>query len=319
MSHRIVFLDRETVAGYVTLRKPDFDHEWVDYGHTAPGQVVERLKGATIAVINKVRLTADAIAQLPDLKLVAAAATGTDNFDLDACKKAGITVSNIRDYAIHTVPELTFGLILALRRGIVGYREDVKAVKWQKSGQFCFFTHPIGDLHGSRLGIIGEGSIGASVAELGKAFGMRVMFAAHKGIDGLGPLYTPFDEVIETSDVITLHCPLMPSTRNVLGMDEFKRMKRTAILVNAARGGLVDDAVLARALKEGLIAGAAVDVLCQEPPSDDNPLLALLDMPNLIITPHVAWASKEAMQVLCDQLIGNLENYVNGNPTNVVV
>jgi len=318
MTHKIVFLDCDTVAPYVTVRKPDFEHDWIEYGKTSADQVVERLTGAAIAVVNKVKITAEMLDQLPDLKMIAVAATGTDNFDLAACKKNGVTVSNIRNYAIHTVPELTFGLILALRRGIIGYREDVKNGEWKKSEQFCFFNHPINDLHGSKLGIIGEGSIGQSVATIAKVFGMQVMFAAHKGVQGLGPLYTPFDEVIETSDVIALHCPLMPATKGIVGMDEFRRMKRTALVINTARGGLIDDADLAQAITEGLIAGAGIDVVCSEPPENDNPMLKLLDRPNVIVTPHVAWASQEAMQILCDQLIDNIENFVAGSPSNIV-
>lgn len=170
--------------------------------------MVERLQGAEIAITNKVPLDRDALGKLPALKFIAVAATGYDVIDLDACREYGITVSNVRGYAVHTVPEHTMALILALRRGLAGYRQDVLNGAWQRAGQFCFFSRPIHDLAGSRIGIIGEGSIGQAVAALARAFGMHVMFAAHKGVDGMGPLYTPFDQVIETADVITLHAPL---------------------------------------------------------------------------------------------------------------
>ena len=178
--------------------------------------------------------------------MIAVAATGYDVVDVAACEERGIAVANVRGYAVHTVPEHTFALILALRRSLIGYRQDVIAGEWQRAGQFCFFNHPIRDLHGSTLGIIGEGTIGQAVARLGQAFGMRTLFAAHKGVSGLGPLYTPFDEVLETSDVITLHAPLMPATRNVIAMAEFRKMKRRPLLINASRGGLVNEADLVR-------------------------------------------------------------------------
>lgn len=317
--HTIVFLDRETISPWVELRRPSFAHSWKEFGQTHPDQVVERAGQATIIVNNKVPLRAETLERLPNLKMIAVAATGTDCIDIDWCAANGIVVSNIRDYATATVPEHTFALILALKRGLLGYRDDVADGEWQRSGQFCFFTHPITGLHGNVLGIVGEGSIGQSVAEIGKAFGMKPLFAAHKGKTGLGPLYTPFDEVIETADVITMHCPLMPETKDTIALPEFKRMKRSAILVNTARGGLVNEADLATALRDGLIAGAGFDVTTPpEPPADDNPLLGLLDLPNFILTPHVAWASQEAQQILCDQLIDNIESFAAGTPVHNV-
>lgn len=228
-------------------------------------------------------------------------------------------VANVRGYAESTVPEHTFALILALRRSLIGFRQDVIAGEWQKAGQFCFFNHPIRDLRGSTLGIIGEGVIGQAVARLGQAFGMQTLYAAHKGVQGLGPLYTPFDEVLETSDVITLHCPLMPSTRNLLAMPEFRRMARRPLLINASRGGLVDEAALVAALDQGLITGVGFDCLTSEPPQDDHPFGAILERPNVIVTPHVGWASEEAMQTLWDQLVGNVEAFHRGEPANAVV
>ncbi len=318
MAHRIVFLDRATVEPGITIRRPEFEHEWEEHDSTTPAQVIERAAGADIIIDNKVPLRRDTLEKLPDLKLIAMAATGTDCIDKDYCRSRGIVVSNIQGYAVSTVPEHTFALILALKRAIVGYREDVKNGEWKRAGQFCFFTHPITELRGSRLGIIGEGSLGQSVADIARAFGMHVMFAAHKGVEGLGPLYTPWDEVIETSDVITLHAPLTPKTKNVLAMTEFRRMKRKPFIINTARGGLVDERDLATALRDGLIAGAGFDVVTTEPLPDDHVFQDLLDMPNFILTPHVAWASREAMQALCDQLIDNIENFVRGKPSNVV-
>jgi len=318
VSKNIVFLERDTVAPDVVIRKPSFPHTWKDYDRTTPEQLVERLKDADIALVNKVKFQRPAIEALPKLKLIAVAATGTDNIDIAACKERGITVSNIRGYALHTVPEHAFTLILALRRGLIGYRQDVVNGEWQKAAQFCFFNHPINDLHGQRLGIIGEGVIGQGVANIARAFGMQVMFAAHKGVQGLGPLYTPWDEVIETSDVITLHSPLTPQTRNMIALPEFKRMKRNMVIVNTARGGLINEEDLATALRDKLIAGAGVDVTSPEPPPKDSTLMKLLDLPNFILTPHTAWASHEAITSLCNQLIDNVEAFVAGKPRNVV-
>lgn len=316
--HKIVFLDRATIAPQTRLRVPRFEHELVEYERTDPADVVARLAGAAVAIINKVPLRAEALTQLPDLRLIAVAATGTDCVDKAYCESHGIAVCNIRGYAVNTVPEHTFALILALRRNIVAFREDVIAGRWQAAGQFCFFDHPIRDLAGSRLGIIGEGVLGQRVAELARAFGMVPLFAAHKGKSGLGPLYTPWQEVLETSDIITLHSPLTPETRGMIAMPEFRAMKRRPLIVNTARGGLVDESDLVTALEEGLISGAGFDVTVGEPPLPDNPLMRAAKRPNVILTPHVAWASDEAQQELADQLMDNIENFVAGRPSNLV-
>ena len=316
---KIVFLDRATLAPQIRLSRPAFEHELIEYDHTSADQVAARLSGATIAITNKVPLTAEVIAQLPSLKLVAVAATGTDCIDKAACERHGIRVSNIRGYAVNTVPEHTFALMLALRRNLVAYRDDVLNGEWQKSGQFCFFNHAIHDLGGMTLGIIGEGVLGQRVAEIAKAFGMRTLFAAHKGRDGLGPLYTPWDDVLATSDIITIHSPLTPQTRGMLAMPEFRAMKRKPLIINTARGGLVDEAALVHALDEGLISGIGFDVLSGEPPAADNPLMRIAKRPNVIVTPHVAWASDEAQQSLADQLMDNIYRFVCGEPANLVV
>lgn len=315
---RIVFLDRGTIGPSVQITRPGFAHDWIEHEQTAADQIVPRLEGAEVALVNKVPISAETLAQLPDLKMIGIAATGYDRIDVAACGARGIVVSNVRGYAINTVPEHTFALILALRRSVIGYRQDVIDGKWQQSGQFCFFTHPIKDLAGSTLGIMGEGVIGQAVAKLGQAFGMRTLFAAHKGVTGLGPLYTPFEQVLAESDVITLHAPLMKQTRNMLALPEFEQMAKRPLLINASRGGLVDEADLVTALERGLIAGLGFDCLTSEPPTADNPLLAVLERPNVIVTPHVAWASEEAMQTLWDQLIGHVENFQAGRPSNAV-
>jgi glycerate dehydrogenase len=241
------------------------------------------------------------------------AATGTDVVDKAYCKQNGITVVNIRNYAFNTVPEHVLALIFALRRNLFAYVEDTKAGVWNKSSQFCFLTHPIRDIAGSTLGIVGYGALGKSIAKRAEALGMRVLPFDVVPQPGL----VDFETILRDSDIITLHVPLTPETKNMIGAAELKKMKPTAILINTARGGLVDEAALAEALKNGTIAGAGFDVLTKEPPKAGNVLLDL-KLPNLIVTPHVAWASQEAMQILADQLIDNVEAFVAGKPQNVV-
>ncbi len=315
MEH-IVFLDRDSIRA--DIRRPDFPHEWQDYPATHPSQICERLQDASIAISNKVPIQAENLTQLDTLRMIAVCATGTNNVDLDYCRAHGIVVTNIRNYAVHAVPEHVFMLILALRRNLLECREDIADGLWQKSEQFCLFTRPILDLHGTTLGVIGRGALGIAVAKLGEAFGMRVLFAEHKDTVQLRPGYTSFERVITESDVITLHCPLTPATHHLISAPEFKKMRRSALLINTARGGLVDESALATALKSDIIGGAGFDVLTTEPPREGNPLLEL-ELPNFILTPHVAWASRNAMQIMANQLIDNIEAFVSGAPQNRVV
>jgi glycerate dehydrogenase len=200
---------------------------------------------------------------------------------------------------------------------LLAYRQDVEAGVWQKSEQFCFFTHDIGDLYGATLGIIGEGAIGQGTAVIGRAFGMRVLFADHAPPKLEGVTFTPLAQVLAESDVISLHCPLTPETRNLIDLEAFRKMKRNALLINTARGGLVDEAALIQALDQGLIAGAGFDVLTTEPPRNGHPLLDVR-RPNFILTPHIAWASDGAMQFLADQLIDNIDAWAAGKPQHLV-
>lgn len=317
-SMKIVFLDRATLSPQTVLRAAAFEHSLQVHERTEPHQIAERIADADIVIVNKVRLGADQLAAAPKLRLVAVAATGTDNVDIAACNARGVVVSNIRNYARHAVPEHTFALIFALRRSIVAYRDSVRAGRWQASGQFCFFDHPIRDLAGSTLGVVGDGALGNAVADIGRALGMKVLFSAHKGRTGQGSLYTPFEEVLARADVITLHCPLRASTRNMIGAAEFALMQKKPLLINTGRGGLVDETAVGPALEAGQISGAGFDVVSVEPPPMDHPFMSLLDRPDFILTPHVAWASDEAVQALADQLMDNIEAFVQGAPVNVV-
>jgi glycerate dehydrogenase len=312
---RIVFLDRDTLRA--EIRRPAFAHEWREYGATRAEEAVERLEGASIAIVNKVEIREAQLAQLPALRLIAVAATGTDNIDLKSCRERGVAVSNVRGYATHTLPEHVLMLMLALRRNLFSYRRDLRAGRWQGAQEFCLLDHPIRDLHGSTLGIIGYGALGRAVEQLARAFGMRTLIAEHKGATAAREGRTPFAEVLGASDIITLHAPLRDETRHLIGAAELASMQPTAVLINCARGGVVDEAALVEALLAGVIAGAGVDVLSREPPREGNALLEL-DLPNLIVTPHVAWASLEAMQALADQLVDNIEAFVRGEGRNLV-
>lgn len=315
MTEHIVFLDRSTLQARV--RRPAFEHTWQEYPVTKVSELGERLRDASVVITNKVPLRGEALQRLPKLRMIAVAATGYDVVDIAYCKAHRIAVANIRNYAQHTVPEHAFALITALRRNLFAYRQDVERGRWQQVDQFCFFDHPIRDLYGATLGIIGEGVLGQGTASIARGFGMKVLFADHAPPKADGVVFTPFEEVLAQSDVISLHVPLTAETRNVIGIEQFRKMKRTAILINTARGGLVDERALVQALTEGLIAGAGFDVLTKEPPREGNPLLELR-LPNFILTPHVAWASDGAMQFLADQLIDNIEAFVRGSPQNLV-
>ncbi|MBQ0216330.1 D-2-hydroxyacid dehydrogenase [Alcaligenes faecalis] len=312
---RIVFLDRETLSDSVALPQVPFKHELQVYGRTAPDQVAERIADAEIVISNKVALRREHLQAAPNLKMIALAATGSDNIDLDAARERQIVVSNIRDYAVRSVPEHVFALIFALRRNICAYRQSVKEGRWQEAQQFCYFDYPIRDLAGSTLGLVGSGSLGQAVASMGRALGMKVIFAQRRGqtIVSNADDRLPFEQVLEQADILSLHCPLTAETQNMLGMAEFERMApRRPLLINTARGGLIDNQALEHALRQGWLGGAGIDVCTPEPPPADHILMRLLDLPNYILTPHIGWASQEAMQALANQLIENIAAFHRG-------
>jgi glycerate dehydrogenase len=315
---KIVFLDRDTLSMGTHLRPLSFRHEMKAYPSTRDDEISGRIAEADIVITNKVPLKAEVLDHAKRLTIVAVAATGTDAIDIAECEKRGILVTNIRDYAVNTVPEHTLALILALRRRIVAYHNANVRGRWSEARQFCYFDFPIRDLVGSTIGIVGDGNLGRAVAKLAGALGLNILFSDYKGSSGMGPLYTPFDEVMRRSDIITLHCPLMATTRNLIGKREFSLMERRPLLINTARGGLVDETALADALIAGTIGGAAFDVVTQEPPAKSHPFAQLMERSDFILTPHVAWASEEAMQSLADQLIDNIEAAVAGAPRNVI-
>jgi glycerate dehydrogenase len=318
-TRNVVFLDTGTLPPSIKLPSFSFPVELTGYPKSAPQEVSDRIRDADIVITNKVPIARHDIERASNLKLIAVAATGTNVIDLAAAREQGVTVSNIRDYATHTVPEHTFALILALRRNLHSYRQSVVDGRWQQAGQFCYFDYPIADLAGTTLGVIGGGALGSAVARLGRAFGMTVLSAGRKGEAHPAEGKAAFIDVLEQSDVLTLHVPLLPDTKDLIGAPEFALMRRKPLVINTSRGGLVNEKALHHALVSGQIAGAGFDVVSTEPPPSDHIMMKLLEQPNFLLTPHVAWASEQAIQTLVDQLAENIELYVSGSPRNVVV
>ncbi|PMM04167.1 glycerate dehydrogenase [Vibrio kanaloae] len=315
---KVVFLDRATIPSQIILKPLSFDHQWVEYNFTAPEQVSERIEGADIVITNKVVLSESNLAQAQQLKLIGVSATGVNNVDVGYCKSNNIAVANVQGYATQSVPEHVIAILFALKRNLVGYHQDIEAGEWQKDKQFCFFTHPIQDVAGSTFGIMGSGSLGQATAILAKAIGMNVIFAERKGAESCREGYLPFETVLQQADAISLHCPLTEATRNLISERELAMMKPSAVLINAGRGGLVDEQALVEALKNHEIAGAGMDVFTQEPADNSNPLLANSRLPNLLLTPHVAWGSDSSIQKLSDILMDNIDGFVAGKPQNLV-
>ena len=290
---------------------------WDWHERTQPAEVAARIAPAEVVITNKVVLDADAIAAAPRLRLICVAATGVNNVDVAAAARAGVTVCNATGYATAAVAQHTWALILALATHLVEYRDDVRAGAWQRAPHFCRLDHPITELAGGTLGIVGHGTLGRAVAAGATAFGMDVLVAARPGTGPAPPGRVPLATLLERADVLSLHCPLTEATRSLIGRDALARMKPTALLINTARGGIIDAAALADALRAGTIAGAGIDVLEQEPPVDGDPLLAP-DIPNLIVTPHCAWGTHAARQRLVDQVSDNIAAFRAGTPRNLV-
>ncbi len=317
---KAVFLDFATMG-------PDLDieplqtllPELVFFDVTDDHQIAGRIKDAEFVLANKARLTEALLSDNPKLRFIGLTATGTDNVDLAVAKQNSIAVCNIRAYCTQSLAEHVFGCLLNLTHSLSRYNNTVRAGEWQHSPDFCLLSHPIRELSAMTLGIVGYGNLGKGVAGIARAFGMEVIISARPGTDSVDDDgRVAFDEVLRRSDAISLHCPLTERTAGLFGEAEFKTMKSDAILINTARGGLVDSAALVTALKNGDIAAAALDVLPQEPPVDGNPLLEY-DGSNLCMTPHVAWGSNEARQAAIDQLAANIAAYQKGERLNRVV
>ena len=276
-------------------------------------EVGSRLADCEIAILNKTKISGDVIRASKRLKLITLSATGTDNVDVTTAKQCGVAVANIRDYCSTSLSQHVFALVLGLTQQIAGYSALVRAGAWAQSPTFALFDYKIRELTGLTLGIVGWGSLGQAVARLGDAFGMRVLVAARLGTarGEVPPDRVHFVDLLEQVDVLTLHCPLNATTKHMISAPQLKRMKRDALLINTARGGLIDSEALVHALRTGEIGGAGIDVLQGEPPPADQPLLAA-DIPNLIVTPHVAWAAQESRQRALDQVTENIAAFLTG-------
>lgn len=286
------------------------------HAQTPNAQVAERIAGAEAVLANKAVLDRAAIAGNPQLKLIALTATGTDNVDLAAAREAGVAVCNLRDYCTPSVVQHVFAMLLALTHRLGDYQALVRAGRWQEAGRFSVFDHPIRELAGRTLGIVGFGTLGRAVAQVAAAFGMRVAVANRPGGEAQ-PGRFDFDEMLPRLDALSLHCPLTDATRGLVSRERLARMKPDAVLVNTARGALVDAKALADALRAGRLGGAGIDVLEREPPPPDHPLLDPV-IPNLIITPHVAWAARESRQRCLDELAENVASFLAGGRRNRV-
>ena len=314
-----VFLDTATVNQQDLDLAPLISSlpDWSLRYHTPANEVTGAIEGATVVVSNKVMLSREILQSTPSLKLICVAATGTNNVDLDAAREQGITVCNARGYATTSVVEHVFSVMLAFCRQSVRYQKAVQEGRWHSSDVFCLHDYPIHELAGQTLGIIGHGELGSAVASMARAFGMNILIAQRPGGSPQAGR-VPLDTILSQSDIISLHCPLTEATRNLIDRDELARMKRSALLINTARGGIVNEPALRDALQTGEIGGAAVDVLTEEPPCKGNPLLDA-PLPNLIVTPHIAWASTHARQSLIDEITDNVLAFLDGKPRNVVV
>lgn len=329
---KTVFLDRNS------LDKNDLDFhlfksletsgdiEWLQYGSTSANQTLERVKDAEIIVSNKVVIDENIIQQAPGLKLICVAATGVNNIDLEAARSRDIRVCNVRAYGNQSVVQHVFTLLLMLMRNIPRYQQAVLRGDWERSKEFCLLDYPIEDLTGKTLGIVGFGELGKTLAKMADAFAMKVIVAQH----GNQPVsrkmteieFKSFKQMLSEVDVLSLHVPLNDSTRNMISTSELQQMKKTAILINMARGGIVDELALQQALINNQIGGAAIDVLETEPPGTNSPLLELArssQTANMILTPHIAWASRSARQNLLNQVAENIQKYLLDDPQNVVV
>jgi glycerate dehydrogenase len=319
---RIVFLDAATY-GDISLQL--FTDQWECIVHpiTSPSETIPRLAGRTIAVTNKVPFDRGVLhsPEAGALQLIAVAATGTDIIDRAAATRLGIRVCNVPDYATQSVAQFTMALILELATRSGDYCRAVKAGAWEKSPVFSLLTHPSVELRGKTLGIVGYGNIGRAVAQMASGFGMEILIASRLGDNA--PTFhgrIPVAELLKQSDFITLHCPLTQETKNLINAQTLALMKPSAFLINTARGALIDEAALIDALRQRRIAAAALDVISNEPPPADHPVIvAAKELDNLMVTPHTAWSAREARQRLLEEVKENITAFLQGRPKNLVV
>ncbi len=306
---KTVLLDKATIGNDISLQEIKKQCELTCFETTAANEISERIKNAEIIITNKVVIGKKEMQAAENLKLICVAATGYNNIDIEEAKKRKIIVANIKGYSTESVAQLVFGYILTVFNSIPEFSEDIKNKLWQKSPVFTMLNHHFSELKGKNLGIIGYGSIGKRVAEIGKSFGMNILICESLINKNLSSARLPFKEILQHSDILTIHTPLTEQTKNLIYEKELKIMKKTAVLINTARGGIVNEQDLYEALKNREIRYAALDVLTEEPPKNGN---ILFDAPNCIITPHIAWTSYEARQKLVAGISENIKLFIAG-------
>ncbi len=285
------------------------------YPRTAPDEVIERSRDADALILNKIKMTREVIEQLPKLSYIGLMATGFDNIDVKAAREAGITVSNVPGYSTPSVAQHTFALILQLSNRVALHNESVHDMEWVRSADFSYYKHPLTELWNKTIGLVGYGAISKAVERIANSFGMNVLIVSKHADKAEFGRIVPLDELLRKSDIVSLHTALTGESAGMIDAEALKKMKSSAWLINTARGGLINEDDLARALGNGTIAAAAVDVLSKEPPAADNPML---EAPNCIITPHISWASTESRQRLMQDLVDNLKAFQQGSPINVI-
>jgi glycerate dehydrogenase len=308
--HKAAFLD------LASIYRDDLDltvlknavPEWLWFDNISEAELIEVLTEVDVVVSNKVLLGKEQLQKAKHLKLICIAATGTNNVDLRIADELGISVRNVRAYATASVVQHVFTLLLSLTTHIGEYSQAVQRGEWSSSEYFCLLDYPIRELRGKTLGIVGYGELGKAVAKVASAFGMDVLIAKRNLDDGRSGR-VPLGDLLKSVDVLSLHCPLNEDTRGLIGKDELALMKHDAVLINAARGGLVDEVALLEALENKKLGGAGIDVIEQEPPASESPLLQT-NLPNLIVTPHIAWASVESRQRLIDAVAKNISQHI---------
>jgi glycerate dehydrogenase len=316
-----VFLDSET------LDRGDLDLKPLGrrvtnlkvYGQSGPADIAARIHGAEIVILNKVRMTRQLIEGSPTLRLICVAATGSDNVDLEAAGEHGVQVCNIRAYCSASVVQHVFAMILSLTQHLREFDHLARSGAWAEHPHFCVLSYPQRELSGLTLGIVGHGELGGAVSRTARAFGMQVLISQRPGGPvSCDPDRVPLDQLLQTSDVVSLHCPLNESTRHLIGVRELALMKPDALLINTARGALIDPGALADALRGGRLGGAGIDVLETEPPNAGNPLLDA-EIPRLILTPHIAWAARQARQRAVEQIAENIEAFLESRPVRALL
>ncbi len=313
---KIVILDASTLGADANFSLLEKEGELTKYQTTKSEQTIERIKNADIIITNKVVIGKNEMEHAKNLKLICVAATGTNNIDIQEAKNRNIIVSNVKNYSTEAVAQHTISLILALQNSLIEFADESKSGNWSKSSIFTMLNHPFYELKGKKLGIIGYGTIGKRVAELAKVFGVEILITKRKNIKYSDSGRVDFETLLKESDIISIHTPLSESTKDLFRTEQFKKMKKSAFIINAARGGIINELDLYHALKNKDIRAAAIDVTEKEPIPEKHPLL---ELENIIITPHIAWTSVESRKKLLDAIVQNIQLFKKGETTDIML